>query len=129
MTTTTDIPRAAEQLALEWPAALASGDVDRVSRLLAPDLRYRETTPEHVTEFSGARALLDTLTTHLSHVTMEVLAVDAERFRERVGLAYTMRVQTPDGPRAFRQYGWVDVADDQIAGLDLVCSGVGPTTD
>jgi hypothetical protein len=115
-----------EQLALQWPAALAAGDLEHLGRLLAPTVRYRETSPEHVTEHAGAQPLLDALRQHFATVTMEAFDVDAEPFRDRVALSYTIRTQTPHGPRAFRQQAWIDVVDGRITTIDTLCSGIGP---
>jgi ketosteroid isomerase-like protein len=114
-----------EALALEWPAALAAGDIERLRQVLAPTVRYRETSPENVTEHAGAEALLDALSRHFAHVRIEVTDAAAEAYRDRVDLSYTVRAETPQGPRAFRQHAWIDVVDGRITAIDALCSGVG----
>jgi hypothetical protein len=126
MTTQLTTHTADEALALEWPEALGAGDLERLERILAPTVRYRETAPEHVTEHAGAEALLAAMRDHFATVRLEVLAAEAASYRDRVEVSYTIRATTPHGLRAFRQHAWIDVVDGRITAIDTLCSGVGP---
>ncbi len=110
--------------------AIAARDAPALLALLAPQLDFRAMTPGRVWDSSSTREVVDDVilgkwfgpTDRIDAI--EGVENDVVVDRERVG--YRFRVTNDDGAFLVEQQAYLDVQDEGIAWLRIMCSGYRP---
>ena len=109
--------------------AVAAGDRESLSKLLAPELAFRALTPSRFWESESAGEVVETMLAtwfggerHIDAV--EHIECDRVGDLERVG--YRFRATTPDGATTVEQQAYLAVDGGRITSLRILCSGFRP---
>lgn len=110
--------------------ALADKDVPALTGLLADDIDFRGLTPMKFWEATDRDGVIDILLANWFEPSRKIDALlelnenDTVEDTDHVG--YRFALTTPDGPHTAEQQAYYRVADDRIAYLRVLCSGIRP---
>jgi hypothetical protein len=121
-------PSSATDPGAGFVAALAERDFARLAGTLAPDVRMRALVPPGLVEISGVKAATAKFSAWFGDAEeLELISSGCDPIADRLHVFYRLRVTKPgNAPKLVEQHLLCAVADDRIAGLDLVCSGFRP---
>ena len=114
---------------MEFVEALAAKDVERLERVLAPDIDFKGMTPGTHWDADTASSLIkDVLFKWFEpHDRIEqVLSVDTGEVVDRSRVTYRFLISTPTGPHEAEQQMYYETADDRITFARIMCSGFRP---
>jgi len=108
--------------------ALVAGDFERLTTVLATDVRMRALIPPGPVELAGAT---DAGTRFASWFggwkNLELLRTGSDEVGDRLHIFYRFRVNRGDDPSSVvEQHLFCALDEGRIAALDLVCSGFRP---
>ena len=116
----------------EFVKALAAKDLDRLSRVLTPNIDFKGMTP-------GKHWDADTATSLISDVLFqwfeeqdhieEILGIDTGEVVDRRRVTYRFLVRTPDGPHEVEQQMYYETSDGRITMARIMCSGFRPLSE
>jgi SnoaL-like protein len=109
-------------------AALAERDYSRLANTLAPNVRMRALLPPGTVEISGPEATSAKFSSWFGGAEdLELVSSGSEAIADRLHVYYRLRVRKPgDVWKLVEQHLLCALDGDQIAALDLICSGFRP---
>ena len=113
-----------------FAAALVTRDFERLTAMLAADVRMRALIPPGFVEISGAEAAAAKFETWFGNAEeVELIHSGSDSFADRLHVFYRLRVRRPgDFPKLVEQHLLCASDGDRINSLDLVCTGFRPET-
>jgi hypothetical protein len=114
--------------AADFAGALATRDFERLTAMLAADVRMRALIPPGFVEISGADAAVAKFASWFGDAEeVELIDSGSDGFADRLHVFYRLRVRRPgDFPRLVEQHLLCALDGDRIDSLDLVCAGFRP---
>jgi hypothetical protein len=110
--------------------AVAAKDAPALRKLLAPQVDFRALTPGRFWEANSANEAVDeVIFGHWFEPTDRIVGIEAIEHDEVVGrqrVGYRFRVTNDDGAFIVEQQAYLDVQDDAITWIRIVCSGYRP---
>jgi tRNA 2-thiouridine synthesizing protein A len=107
--------------------ALGQRDFARIEACFAPDVRFRALVPSGMREAKDPAAVAAYLRHWFGGADeFQVVRAEVGRIAGRIRIAYRLRVCDEDGWQVVEQQAYCDLADEQIARMDLLCSGFQP---
>jgi hypothetical protein len=108
--------------------ALVAGDFERLTELLAADVRMRALIPPGPVELSGAADAGAKFASWFGGAkSLELIRTGSDEVGDRLHIFYRLRVNRHDDPsRIVEQHLFCALDDGRITALDLVCSGFRP---
>ena len=108
--------------------ALVTRDFERLTAMLAADVRMRALIPPGFVEISGADAAAAKFASWFGDAEeLELVDSGADSFADRLHVFYRLRVRKPgDFPKLVEQHLLCAVDADRIRSVDLVCTGFRP---
>jgi hypothetical protein len=118
------IPHPASGLA----GALVVGDFERLTEMLAGDVRMRALIPPGPVELCGARAVGAKFASWFGgSKNLELVRTGSDDVGDRLHVFYRLRVSGSDHPSSVvEQHLFCTLDEGRITALDLVCSGFRP---
>jgi hypothetical protein len=112
---------------LEWVEALADRDPERLSEVLADDVRLRALLPGGLVDLTGRAALVGEFKRWFDGLdTVRVADATAGPFSDRILLHYEVELEKKGRRWVVAQSVVSTVTDRRIGTLDLVCTGFRP---
>jgi hypothetical protein len=118
---------------LAYPAAgfagaLVTRDFERLTAMLATDVRMRALIPPGFVEISGAEAAAAKFETWFGDAEeVELIHSGSDSFADRLHVFYRLRVRKPgDFPKLVEQHLLCALDHVRINSIDLVCAGFRP---
>lgn len=111
-----------------FAGALVTRDFERLTAMLAADVRMRALIPPGFVEISMAEAAAAKFASWFGDAeAVELIRSGSDRFADRLHLFYRLRVRKPgDFPKVVEQHLLCAVDDGRISSIDLVCAGFRP---
>lgn len=111
-----------------FAAALVTRDFERLTAMLAADVRMRALIPSGFVEISGADAAAAKFETWFGDAEeVGLIHSGSDSFADRLHVFYRLRVKKPgDFPKLVEQHLLCALDGDRINSLDLVCAGFRP---
>jgi ketosteroid isomerase-like protein len=107
--------------------AYANGDYAGAEALLAPDVHYREITPNRIVDERGPAPIIDEVREFLGKYDRhEILDLETRRISDREFARTRWRLFDGDEVKVVEWCQYMTVEDGRIKTLDLVCSGPMP---
>jgi hypothetical protein len=108
--------------------ALVTRDFERLTAMLAADVRMRALIPPGFVEISGADAAAAKFASWFGDAEeVELIRSGSDRFADRLHVFYRLRVRKPgDFPRLVEQHFFCALDDGRLNSIDLVCAGFRP---
>jgi ketosteroid isomerase-like protein len=108
--------------------ALVAGDFERLTEMLAADVRMRALTPPGPVELFGARAAGARFASWFGgSKNLELVHTGSDEVGDRLHVFYRLRVNPSGDPASIvEQHLFCTLDEGRIAALDLVCSGFRP---
>ncbi|HET7130146.1 MAG TPA: nuclear transport factor 2 family protein [Gaiellaceae bacterium] len=111
-----------------FAGALVAGDFERLTALLATDVRMRALIPPGPVELSGAADAGARFASWFGGLkNLELVRTGSDEVGDRLHIFYRLRVNRRDDPTSIvEQHVFCALAKGRITALDLVCSGFRP---
>ena len=118
------IPHPASGLA----GALITGDFERLTTMLATDVRMRALIPPGPVELSGATDAAARFASWFGgSKSLELVRTGSDEVGDRLHVFYRLRVKRSEDPTSIvEQHLFCSLDEGRITSLDLVCSGFRP---
>lgn len=111
-----------------FAGALVAGDFDRLTAMLAADVRMRALIPPGPVELSGAADAGARFASWFGESkNLELVRSGSDEVGDRLHVFYRLRVNRTDDPASIvEQHLFCALDEGRISSLDLVCSGFRP---
>lgn len=116
-------------IAADFAHAIAAGDRGSLLGMLAPDVKFRALTPSRGWEIDSAEDAVNTMIgtwfggeRHIDSV--ESVETDTVADLARVG--YRLKATTPAGRALVEQQAYLEVVDNTIVAVRILCTGYRP---
>jgi hypothetical protein len=111
-----------------FAGALAAGDFDGLTAMLATDVRMRALIPPGPVELSGAADAGAKFASWFGGSTnLELIRTGSDEVGDRLHVFYRLRVSRAGDPTSIvEQHLFCALDEDRISAIDLVCSGFRP---
>lgn len=108
--------------------ALAARDFAALEACLAPDVRFRALVPNRLREHDTAPQAVARLRQWFGDAdAFHMVKADLEEVGGRTHVAYRFRLHDAGGWSLIEQHAYLEIENDRIRTIDLVCSGFQPT--
>lgn len=115
-----------------YAEAFAKKDADAMRAVLAADVDVRALTPRRFWEPSSVDEFIDEVVLGTWFEDKDEIvgleSVETGMAGDRHRVAYSVRVDNPDGAWVVEQQAYYDVVDDRISYLRILCSGYRPVS-
>lgn len=108
--------------------ALVAGDFERLTAMLATDVRMRALTPPGLVELSGAVDVAARFASWFGgSQSLELVRTGSDEVGDRLHVLYRLRVNRSGDPTSIvEQHLFCSLDEGRVTSLDLVCSGFRP---
>ena len=119
-----------DRSAADFAGTLVRGDFERLTEMLAADVRMRALTPLGLVETSGAADTVSKFASWFGDADeVEFIRSGGDRFADRLHFFYRLRVRKPgEFPKLVEQHLLCASEAGRVNNIDLVCAGFRPET-